>query len=342
MNSKGLLKRKRRKREPKSGEGLARADFDASETRSFEVEYPCGLWHLDFHKAKRRVLNSRGEWFVPILLAILDDHSRLVCHAQWYEEETAEVLIHGFRQALQKRGLPRELLSDNGSAMTSHEFTSGLKRLSIIPRTTLPYCPEQNGKQERFFGTIEGRLMAMLENNQSLTLKTLNNATTAWVELEYHNKVHTETAATPKSRFFSDRSVHRKCPESGILDQAFCRQAVRVPRAYDATVTLEGVRFDLPWQYRHLQKVTLRYRSWDLSSVWLVDSNTEEVIQRILPLDKAKHATGARKPTTHHSDGPSKPKDQNAELITQLMEEFAATGIPFTYIEKEKHNGEST
>ncbi len=57
-----------------------------------------------------------------------------------------------------KRGLPRSLMSDNGSAMTSEEFTEGLQRLSIIHEKTLPYSPYQNAKQEVFWGQVEGRL----------------------------------------------------------------------------------------------------------------------------------------------------------------------------------------
>ncbi len=37
-----------------------------------------------------------------LLLAIMDDRSRLVCHAQWYMDETVETLVHGLMQALQK------------------------------------------------------------------------------------------------------------------------------------------------------------------------------------------------------------------------------------------------
>ena len=77
----------------------------------------------------------------PILLAILDDHSRLVCHAQWYLDETADRLVHGLVQAFLKRGLPRALLSDNGSAMIATETTEGLTRLSVTQHTTLPYKP---------------------------------------------------------------------------------------------------------------------------------------------------------------------------------------------------------
>ena len=56
------------------------------------------------------------------MLGILDDHSRLCCHLQWYLSETAEDLVHGLSQAIQKRGLPRALMTDNGSAMIAEEI----------------------------------------------------------------------------------------------------------------------------------------------------------------------------------------------------------------------------
>jgi hypothetical protein len=50
-------------------------------------------------------------------------------------------------QGIQKRGLFRALLSDNGSEMLAGETREGLARLGISHDTTLRACPEQNGKQ---------------------------------------------------------------------------------------------------------------------------------------------------------------------------------------------------
>jgi hypothetical protein len=55
--------------------------------------------------------------------------------------------VHGFSQAIQKRGLPGALLTDNGSAMVAEDVTEGLLRLGIVHERTLPYSPYQNGKQ---------------------------------------------------------------------------------------------------------------------------------------------------------------------------------------------------
>jgi putative transposase len=103
-----------------------------------------GLWHWDAHIGSRKVLTPRGEWRTPILFGVLDDRSRLACHLQWYHSESAENIAQGLSQAMQKRGLPRAAMSDNGSAMTATEISEGLARLGILEQTTLPYSPYQN------------------------------------------------------------------------------------------------------------------------------------------------------------------------------------------------------
>ena len=74
------------------------------ETRSYEVPYVNALWHFDFHEGKRQVVTAEGVRKTPYLLSVLDDCSRLCCHAQWYlDRENTEDLIHGLKQAFQKR-----------------------------------------------------------------------------------------------------------------------------------------------------------------------------------------------------------------------------------------------
>ena len=86
----------------------------ACEVRSYEAEYTNQLWHSDYHTSKRTpVLLGNGRWKYPVCLCVMDDHSRLCCHVQWYLDEEAETFAHGLGQAFQKRGLPRGLLSDS-------------------------------------------------------------------------------------------------------------------------------------------------------------------------------------------------------------------------------------
>lgn len=134
MKQRGFLKR----RKIKGAEGPS---FEGRETRSYEAEYVHALWHLDFHHGSRKVRTQAGQYEKPIALAIIDDRSRLARHVQWYLDEKTSSLVHGLSQAIQKRGLPCELMTDNGTAMTAAETTEGLFRLSITHRTKLPYSP---------------------------------------------------------------------------------------------------------------------------------------------------------------------------------------------------------
>lgn len=146
MKSHGLFKRPRRGPVHSPGAQAAERRYEAREVRSYESQYVNALWHLDFHHGSLRVLRVDGRWVYPILLGVLDDHSRLCCHAQWYLAEGAEELCHGLCQAFQKRQLPRSILFDNGSAMIAQETEQGLTRLSILHENTLPFSPYQKEK----------------------------------------------------------------------------------------------------------------------------------------------------------------------------------------------------
>ena len=106
MKRHGWIRQSRVPAKGTAGMERAQARLETREVRSFEAEHVFGLWHLDFHQGSHKILTPEGEWRKPMLLAILDDHSRLVGHAQWYGSETAEDLVHGLSQAFLKRGLP--------------------------------------------------------------------------------------------------------------------------------------------------------------------------------------------------------------------------------------------
>lgn len=325
--------RQARPRRATDGALLARDRIEQLEVRSFEVDHVSALWHLDFHHGARKVLTRSGAWVKPMLLGVIDDRSRLVCHLQWYLDESAESLVHGLSQAFMKRGLPRALMTDNGAAMLADETVSGLAALGIVHQTTLPYSPYQNAKQESFWGRVEGRLMAMLEGEQSLTLDLLNQATQAWVEHEYHRTHHCEIDATPLERYLAGPNVRRECPDTEALCAAFRVEVARRQRRSDGTVSLEGSRFEIPARYRHLARAHLRYARWNLTRVDLVDPRTGAVLCPLQPLDKSANADGQRRRLTPvTTDLPPLPASGMAPLLRLLLAEYAATGLPPGYL----------
>lgn len=316
-----------------AGALAARDRLERLEVRSFEVDHVCALWHLDFHHGSRKVLTRQGAWMTPMLLGVMDDRSRLICHLQWYLDETAESLIHGLCQAFMKRGLPRALMTDNGAAMLAEETTTGLAALGVLHQTTLPYSPYQNAKQEAFWGRVEGRLMAMLEGEETLTLETLNLATQAWAEQEYHRTPHSEIGTTPLLHFLAGPGVARPCPAAGVLSGAFRIEVKRRQRHADGTVSLAGQRYEIPSRYRHLDQVHLRYARWDLAAVDLVDPRTGAVLCPVRPLDKSANADGQRRRLAPVSTDLSPlPPSGMAPLLRQLLADYSSNGLPPAYL----------
>jgi len=336
MKSSGLFKQRRVPNIQTPGAQQARDRLQNYEVRSYEVPYVHGLWHSDFHNGSRNVLTREGEYAEPQLLGVLDDCSRVACHAQWYLDEEAESFDHGLSQAFQKRGLPRSIMTDGGSAMRAGETQEGFFDLGIEHTPTLAYSPYQNGKQEVFWSQVEGRLMAMLEGVPVLTLAILNEATQAWVELEYNRKIHSELGMTPLARMVAGPGVGRACPSSDELRRAFRVAKWRTQRRSDGTVSVAGVRFEVPSRLRHVERLRVRYARWDVSTVDVIDESTRAVIATLYPLDKAKNADGQRRALDRVEAPPARPEKPAgmAPLLRKLVTDYRATGLPPAYVPK--------
>jgi len=229
-----------------------------------------------------------------------------------------------------------EAQTDNGPAELAAETTEGLGRLGIVHSPTIEHSPYQNGKQESFWGQVEGRLLAMLENCKDLTLAVLNEATLAWLELEYNREVHSEIGVPPLRRFLDGPDVGRPSPTSDELRLAFTTSQTRMQRRSDGTVSLEGRRFEIPSRYRHLDRIVVRWARWDLSHVWMADERTSKVLCRLFPLDRTRNADGVRRTLEPVADvwvaDLPPPKAGVAPLLEKLIDDYRSSGLPPAYV----------
>lgn len=181
--------------------------------------------------------------------------------------------------------------------------------------------------------TVAGRPAPTGEGVEELTLDSLNEATQAWVEREYHRTLHSELGCTPLERYLQGPEVRRESPGSEELRRAFRIETSRAQRRTDGTISLAGGRFEIPSRYRHLQRVRIRYARWDLATCDLIDAHSGAILCALYPLDKAANAAGLRRrldPLT------SEPSDTTASgiapLLRKLMADYAATGLPPAYL----------
>jgi hypothetical protein len=187
----------------------------------------------------------------------------------------------------------------------------------------------------------------MLEGVDELTLEQLNEATQAWVELEYNRKVHSEIGCPPVQRWQEGPDVSRPSPSSDELRRAFRAETRRTQRRSDGTLSLEGRRFEVPSRYRHLERLRLRYARWDLRTVELLDPHTGAILCPLYPLDKTANAEGRRRPveplaTDETVPDTVTPQSGMAPLLRQLIEDYAATGLPPAYLPHGDRNQEDS
>jgi hypothetical protein len=233
--------------------------------------------------------------------------------------------------------------------MVAEEFTEGLLRLGIIHERTLLYSPFQNGKQESFWGRLEGRLIRMLDGVAELTLDFLNQATQAWMEVKYDRVLHREISSSPVQRFIEAPDALRTSSMSESLRDAFRLETRRTQRRSDGTISLEGVRFEIPSRYCHFCEVVVRYARWNLGRVDIIDERSGVILALIYPVDKNANADGHRalfEPESIQAPAADRPRGggELPPLLQKILEEYSATGMPPAYLPKTppSQNGEAS
>ncbi len=111
--------------------------------RKFEAELPNDLWQSDVMHGPK--VDVDGKMRKSYLIAVIDDHSRLIVYARFYLSETLASYLDVFANALARRGLPRKLYVDNGAAFRSKHLEYITASLGIALIHSKPYTPQGKG-----------------------------------------------------------------------------------------------------------------------------------------------------------------------------------------------------
>jgi hypothetical protein len=174
----------------------------------------------------------------------------------------------------------------------------------------------------------------MLEDIKDLSLPRLNEVTQAWLQVEYHQSISRELGVTPARKYLDTKHVLRPAPALEEIRMAFRKRMVRTQRKTDGTVSIEGKRFEVPQAFRTFKQVVVHYAPWDLGLVHIVDQRTGAVLARIIPVDKSNNASSERRKLTTAVESPPQ-SGEEPPLLRQILEQYAATGIPPSYIPKD-------
>ena len=202
-----------------------------------------------------------------VLLAFIDDHSRLLVGWRWGVGEDVFRLEAALRRGLTARGVPDAVLVDRGSAFVSSQLLRacavlGVKLVHASPRAAT------KGKIERFFRTVRDQFLVEVEGRDQLDLPELNRLFSAWLEVVYHRRVHSETKQTPLERF--EQAGAPVLPTPALLREAFLWSQERTvtktatvslhANQYEVDAALVGRKVELVFDPFDLTRIEVRYQ----------------------------------------------------------------------------------
>lgn len=232
---------------------LASEDKDHKTRLAFSMKHANQLWQADTMFGPH--VETGGGRKQTKLIAFIDDASRVLCHGEFFFEENIDTLVQAIRAAFYKRGLPEQLLVDNGSIYCSQEITLICARVGCILRHTAVRDAAAKGKIERFFRRVRDQFL--IKNLDLSSLEALNRQFTHWVESEYNSVEHDALGMKPIDRFGIDLARVRFLSPSEHNDELFYAEATRKVKK-DNTFSFAGRRYETPVDLRD-REIQLRH-----------------------------------------------------------------------------------
>lgn len=162
-------------------------------------DYSNALWCGDFSHGPY-VLKD-GESHPTRLCIFIDVYSRYVVQARYYSNEKLDILIDLLLRAWSCHGRSDEIYVDNGKVFHSKALKAACYELGINLLHRPPRDPAAGGIIERVILSVQSQLESEVRAGHILTLDQLNRALSAYLEVSYHQRIHSETQQSPAERY---------------------------------------------------------------------------------------------------------------------------------------------
>lgn len=177
-------------------EELARNCFECNMNKNNPVKENKHIWEPTDTPFERIHVDFAGPFYGKWFFVMVDAYSK------WPEIHivkniTAGTIIEKCQEIFGTFGLPKFMVSDNGSTFTSAQFKSFLQKNNIQLKLTAPYNPSTNGQAERFVQILKQGIKKLMSESGSI-----ENALRTLLE-RYRITPHTETAKAPAELMFN-------------------------------------------------------------------------------------------------------------------------------------------
>jgi len=224
------------------------------------------LWHSDIKYGP--YLNIRGQKKQIYLVSFLDDATRYVVHAEFYDTLEKIIVEDCFRKAITKEGLPRRLFFDNGKQYRTRWMERACAKLNIKLMFAKPYSPESTGKIERFNRTVDS-FFAEAAAKKLTTLEGYNKYLGIWLQECYHSKIHNSLKDTPENVYKTSK-VPLRFLEPEVIADAFLHHETRKvdksgcisfgAKPYEVGLTLIGQTVDVIFDPSDVTTLTVEHK----------------------------------------------------------------------------------
>ena len=269
------------------------------------------LWVGDFEEGPYVLVE--GEAAATHLSAFIDCHSRYVVEARYYLRQNLDILIDSLLRAFAVHGVPKQLYLDNAKVYHANALKAACCRLHVNLIYRPAGDPSPGGLIERFFFTAQEAFEAEARSGAILELNQLNRAFSAWLEIDYHQEVHSETGQTPKDRYAAGLTVVRQV-DLNEAHASFMRSEQRRVHRDFSDVQLDKRLYRVDSKLRG-DKVEVRYDPFGiLGVVQLYSLDGHYLGEGVL-----HHRESGEKPRVDST--PGKPKHNYLDLLVDKHEE---------------------
>lgn len=264
------------------------------EQKRFVHRYPNECWQGDVMHGNY-IKDGPGPARKTYLVAFIDDATRLITGAQFFFSEETANIKEVLRTAVMTYGVPSKLYLDNGRNFTSHDIELACATMKCALIHSTAYYPEGKGKIERFFRTVRDSFLSGLCTVNSLL--ELNQAFTAWLNVEYNRAPHSSlNDNTPLDTFLKNAEyrIHRLPAHIDPLE-LFCKKESRLV-GKDGTFRVNNILYEAE---EHLinTKINVLYDKDDpLKVVKVYDGSV--FVHTAKPIDYISNAYAKRKEIT--------------------------------------------
>lgn len=216
------------------------------------ADQPNELWQADHVLLDFNILNDKNKPQKPWLTVVIDDCSRAICGYELsFLVPSAQKTSLCFRHAIWRKsdpdwnvlGVPETFYIDHGSDFTSKHIEQVCIDLKIRLIFSQVAQPRGRGKIERFFRTLNQRLIHTLQavtqngtQKKYISLKSLDTIIYAFI-IEYNHTIHPEIGETPAARWGKNGFLPQ------LLDSLEYLDLLLLTEAKPRRILRDGIRF---------------------------------------------------------------------------------------------------